>query len=133
MGLTGGFDGLNDAQVALQSLDGMPERLAQRAAGEIADVLDQEFSSGVDPYGDPWADLKAGGRSHLTESGAMHAGSTVYARGTDVVIHVPSPGGFHQGGTRYMVARPIEPTNDRGMPPAYELAFMRAAHDEGLT
>lgn len=133
MGLSGGFDGLNDAQVAIQSLDDIPERVAQRTAVEIAGVLDEQFAAGVDPYGDPWADLKRGGRSHLTESGAMHAGSTVYARGKDVVVHVPDPGGFHQSGTRYMVARPVEPTAARGMPPAYELAFMRAAADEGLT
>jgi len=133
MGLSGGFDELNDAQAALQALDGMPERVAQRAAVEIASVLDEQFEAGVDPYGDPWADLKRGGRSHLTETGAMHAGSTVHARGSDIVIHVPDPGGFHQTGTRYMVARPLEPVAAKGMPPAYEVALMRAASDEGLT
>lgn len=126
------LDYINDAITRLQSLDGLTERAAQRATGYIAGVLDEQFVVGADPYGDPWKNLASGGPSHLTDTGAMHASSRVTARGSDIVIDVPDPGGYHQTGTRYMPARPVEPTQARGLPPAYEIAILRAIADEGL-
>ncbi len=124
--MMGAIDELNDAVVRIKSLEDLPERAAQRAALAIANVLDEQFAAGTDPYGDPWKDLVSGGPSHLTETGEMHAGSIVHASGNDIVINVPDPGGYHQTGTRYMVARPLEPTQSRGLPPAYEVAILAA-------
>jgi hypothetical protein len=115
---------LNDAIAKIAALEGLPDRVALRAAGKIAAVLDEQFAAGTDPYGDPWADLKRGGPSHLTETGAMHADSSVSARGATIVVTVPDPGGFHQSGTRYMPARKPLPEQSRGLPPAYEIAIL---------
>ena len=131
--ITGDFSELNDAIVRVQALEGLPARVAQRAVQKIAHVLDEQFALGTDPYGDPWADLSTGAPSHLTETGAMHAGSAVTSSGQDIVVNVPDPGGYHQAGTRYMSARPLEPTQSRGLPPAYQVAILAAIAEEGLT
>jgi hypothetical protein len=130
MTLTGDFSELNDAVVRLQSLDGLTARAAQRAANSIAGVVDEQFAAGTDPYGTPWQDLASGGPSHLTETGEMHAGVVVHASGSDIVITVPDPGGYHQTGTRYMPARPVEPVQSQGLPPAYEIAILAAVAEE---
>lgn len=120
---------LNDAIVRLRALEGLTELAAQRASLRIATIIDEQFAAGTDPYGDPWKNLAKGGPSHLTDTGAMHAGVRVTSSGSDIVINVPDPGGYHQTGTRYMPARPLEPTQARGLPPAYEVAIMQAVAD----
>ena len=125
---------INDAVARIHAIEGLPPKVATLAALKIDRILDEQFALGVDPYGTPWQHLGewAGGRpSHLQETGAMRAFSSVEAQGSAIVMHVPDPGGFHQTGTRYMPARKIEP--ERTMPPAYEVAILQACKEAGLT
>ncbi len=127
---------INDAIARIKALEGMPAKVAQLAAEKIDRVLEQQYELGVDPYGEPWANLGEWANyrpSYLQETGAMRAFSTVEAHGSDILVTVPDPGGFHQAGTRYMPARPVEPTQARGLPPAYEVAILQACSEAGLT
>jgi hypothetical protein len=132
-GVSGDFGGLADAVTKIGALEGLPDRIADRLPAEFSALLDEQFSTGVDPYGDPWAPLAdstiATGRSPppLTDTGAMHASAVVSASGGVVTMSVDDPAGFHQTGTRNMPAREVLPTDARGLPPAYELAIVRVA------
>lgn len=96
----------------------VPSQTAGRAAPAIAHLIDQEFTTGRDPYGRAWAPLKqstlAKGRRPppLTDTGAMRAGVDVKPmQGAGIAITFANavPAVFHQGGTRKMVARPPLP------------------------
>lgn len=42
---------------AIQALTRVPSQAAAKAAPKIADLIQQEFDSGRDPYGNPWKSL----------------------------------------------------------------------------
>lgn len=86
----------------------------------VLDKTMEGFFNGTDPWGAPWAPLAKStidarrrrgnaGISPLLDTGQMFASLRV-ERGNDfAVIHMDSPAGFHQGGTRYMPAREMLP------------------------
>ena len=132
MSITGDFRELNAAAVTIRALEGMPQLMAEIGAEKIAGVIDQQFESGVDPYGDPWADLVIGGPSHLQDTEGMRRSVQVSASNGSIQVFIDDPSGFHQTGTVNMVDRPILPSDAGDMPPGYELALLQAAREAGL-
>ena len=134
-GISGNFDGLADASTKIGALEGLPEKIADALPAEFAPLLDEQFSTGLDPYGDPWAPLApstiAMGRSPppLTDTGIMHASASITSSGAVVTMTVDDPAGFHQTGTKHMPTREVLPSDERGLPSAYELAIRRVASD----
>lgn len=104
----------------LADLQGVPSRIAKPVAETISAHIDDQFSRGEDPYGDPWTPLKPAtirkGRGHppLTDSGDMRASVSVRPQqGSGVEIAIgTSYAHFHQTGTRHMVERSILPDRD---------------------
>lgn len=112
-------------------LDGMSDaaqEVAQLAADNLQDVLEQQFDAGVDPYGQTWAPLKDGSASNLTASGGMRSSARATAQGSLVTLTVDDPAGYHQHGTSRMTARQILP-EDGELPPMYEEAVQAAADE----
>lgn len=127
------FRELNATAQRIRALEGMPAEMAQAAAPLLADVIDQQFALGVDPYGQPWADLvQTGDHSYLQDTEAMRASVQVQAVAKEIDVFIDDPAGFHQSGTVYMVSRALLPDDAGEMPPAYELALLQAARAVGL-
>lgn len=125
-GVTGDFAGLETLRGALEGLEDVIPRICDKAGEKIEAAVDAQFSAGTDPYGTPWAPLASGQPSHLTKSGGMRS-SVVVVVGTDrIETIVADPAGYHQGGTRRMVARPIIPTEARGLPDTWDDAITEA-------
>jgi hypothetical protein len=106
----------------------VPSRAAATVALELEALLEEEYETGTDPYGTPWAPLAestlARGRHAppLTDTGSMRLGTTVTpTRYAGVAIFVPHPGAPHQTGwsgpQNSGPARPILPF--REMPAAW--------------
>jgi hypothetical protein len=110
----------------MRDLDRVPSQIAADASEAIEDLITDQFSTGTDPYGTPWADLKKGGRSYLYASGDMQASVDVHPKpGAGIEIQIDAePFIFHQRGTRKMVARPIIP--NRGIPEKWTQAIAEA-------
>lgn len=113
----------------LADLSRIPSRVAGDAADEISTLIQGEFASGNDPYGQPWATLAdatiARGRSAppLTDTGALAEGLEVTPmQGAGIEISFSEAyGAFHQTGTVNMPPRPILPTDQ--MPEAWSQAI----------
>jgi hypothetical protein len=109
----------------------VPAQASTEAAAGINRLLQQEYSQGSDPYGKPWAPLKAStlskGRSPppLTASGQMRGGTKATPMsGGGIQIEAPSPANFHQSGTKNMAKRPILP--EKGLPVAWKAEIDKA-------
>lgn len=101
----------------------------------ISGVLQAEYEQGKGPDGHTWANKADGSPSHLQKSGDMRAGSQVVAGVKGVTVRIPKPGGFHQGGTSRMPARPLVPEGD-SLPPDWQKAAEDATRSvivDGLT
>ncbi len=101
----------------LDELSGLPSRITRPVADGINDQIARQFTSGCDPYGDPWEPLlpqtvrrKGGDTRILVRTGAL-ASLTVAKpmAGAGIEIESEDYGQFHQGGTVHMDARPILP------------------------
>jgi hypothetical protein len=125
-GVTGDFAGLDALRGALEGLEDVVPRICDRAGEKIEAAVDAQFAAGTDPYGAPWAPLASGAASHLTKSGGMRA-SVVVVVGTDrIETIVADPAGYHQTGTRHMPARPVIPTEAKGLPDTWDAAITDA-------
>ena len=124
---------------ALEGMTEVPRRAAELAAPELAKVVQSEFSAGSGPNGQGWAPLKAGGSSHLDETGRMRGRLTVVADGLLVRGKLPPPANIHQGSkgqvrhkrngasTGVLPQRPIFPSPDGPLPPSWEAELDKAA------
>lgn len=93
----------------------VPSRMAREGADALTAELQSGFDAGTDPYGAGWAAKKDGSQSHLTDTGAMRAGTrAVPAGGAGINFESPPPANFHQSGTSRMPARRVLP--DNGLP-----------------
>ena len=108
----------------LGDLARVPSRVAARASVAVADLIEEEFAAGTDPYGDPWAELADAtlekGRTPppLTDEGDMRESVVVRPmRGAGIAITVDHPAAPHQTGWTGPVgdgpARPILPSRGR--------------------
>ena len=140
MTFTGDLSQMRALAGNVASLARVPSRVAARVSGELATLLDDEFSSGTDPYGTAWAPLAestvARGRTAppLTDTGAMRAGVTVRPmRAAGVAVFVPHPGAPHQTGWSGPQgtgpARPILPAGGE-LPPEWAEVIEDATEQE---
>lgn len=115
-----GFAQLSKLIANLETLaeDGI-EVASVAAAGAVEKVVEAEYTEGKGPDGKPWAAKADGTPSHLQKSGAMRSGSQVVPGVKGVTVRIPKPGGFHQGGTVKMDARPLVPEGEQ-LPPQWE-------------
>jgi hypothetical protein len=125
----------------LGKLAGVPSRVSGRIAGEIAELIEEEFAVGTDPYGRAWAPLAQAtidkGREPppLTETGTMRQSVNVRPmRGAGVAITIDHPAAPHQTGWSGPrgegPARPVLP--DRQELPATYRAAIETAIDEEI-
>lgn len=109
--------GFADLAARLRELEGIPSRISGEVAKGINAEIQKQFTSGTDPYGRAWKPLlpqtvrrKGGDRRILRRTDNMS--SETVARpmsGAGVEVTSVSYGGYHQIGTKHMVARPIGP------------------------
>ena len=125
------YKGLQRLNGTLRALADVPARASRAAAVRIADLIDESFSAGLDPYGRPWAPLMAStlkcwphrGAPPLTDTGRLRASVRVVpmpGAGLSVVMDYPGP--FHQTGTRHMAQRQIFPQSG-GIAPSWRAAI----------
>jgi phage gpG-like protein len=127
-----GEEALRRVAQAVRQLARVPSQAAAEASADIAELVEQEFAAGVDPYGQAWAPLApatiAKGRSAppLTDTGAMRGGfeaRPMSGAGIAVSFDVDYAA-FHQTGTANMPARP--PLPDHGLPDTWRRAIADA-------
>lgn len=129
---------MSDVKRAVEELARLPRKLSVAAAVPLSGLLRNQFVTGVDPYGAPWAPLKPStlrqhGPPPLTVTGALRAGTKVEPMGgsrAGIKITVGAPyGAFHQVGFRVgrtrVPARRILP--NRGIPRAWREVLDRNA------
>lgn len=105
--------------------------------GEYAlNQIGSGWDSGRDPMGIPWAPLKPStlegrrrrniqGIKPLIATGKMRSSLRLVRDGNSVRLLIDKPGGYHQTGTKNMVARPLFPGGGSldgfaTMPPSWE-------------
>ncbi len=108
----------------------VPSRIVAPVVERINAELDKQFAQGSNPYGDPWAELEAstvkrkrGDTRILLRTDKMRASTTAKATGgAGIELRTEVYGGFHQSGTKHMVAREVLPA--RGdLPVAWQAAI----------
>jgi len=138
-GITGDLVGLGQLARNLRKLSEVPAQASREAAEGIARAIDQEFSEGVDAYGNPWAELaestldKGRAPPPLTDTERHGPGMGVRVsaqRGAGIAITFDAPyAGYHQTGTKHMPARQPLPT---GVMPATWNEAIRSALESRL-
>lgn len=133
MPLIGSFARLGGLQRNLAELAKVPSAVSSEVAPVLTGKLQEQYATGTDPYGRPWAPLRPStlrkGRRPppLTASGAMRDGTRAFALpGAGVGFSVPFPGRIHQGGSVNMQARPILPRGGR-LPAGWSLVIRASA------
>lgn len=85
---------------------------------KIEQLVDRQFVSASDPYGNGWAPRKADGAPALQ---TMRDRVTVSMQGMVIMASVEEhPGIYHQMGTARMPQRMIVPTDALGTPPQWQ-------------
>ncbi len=131
----GSLDKLGKLMTNLSKLASVPSRASGSVAAEIARLIDQQFASGTDPNGRPWAKLmpstvkrKRGNTRILVRTGDMRKGVRVTPMsGGGVSITLAGYGGFHQSGTKNMVIRMILP--GATFPKTWRIAIEKSVRD----
>lgn len=84
MGVTGDFKGLEDLRRKMAAIaDGHLRRNVNKVCAEAAvKLLDDEFRSSTDPYGNPWAPLSSRSGKPLMDTGT-HLRNGLAAQATD--------------------------------------------------
>ncbi len=133
MPLIGDISRLGGLQRNLNELARVPAATSREVSERLNPMLQQQFATGTDPYGRPWAPLrpstlKRGRRPPpLTASGKMRRGTKAFPLpGAGVGFTVPFPGNIHQGGSVNMQARPILPRGGR-LPASWGLVIRESA------
>lgn len=112
------FKGFQRLASNLRKLGDVPSRAAAMAASRIQDEIDTAVSSGLDPYGRPFAALLPAtlkrwpSRSDpaLATTGIDGAARVAPTSGSGIAITVDHRAAtFHQTGTKYMAQRQILP------------------------
>lgn len=137
MPLIGDISRLAGLQRNLAELAHVPAATSREVSDRLNPMLQQEYATGTDPYGRPWAPLRAStlkkGRRPppLTASGAMRRGTKAFPLpGAGVGFSLPFPGNIHQGGSvRNLAARPVLPRGGR-LPASWGLVIRESARDQ---
>lgn len=123
----------------LRALVDVPSRASREAARKIKRLIDREFRTGSDPYGEPWEPLaaatiekKGGDDRILIDSGDMRRGIHVrpMARAGISVTSDAEYLGFHQGaGAPRANVPPRHVLPEGEMPPEWEDAIDESLED----
>lgn len=138
-GWTGDISAMGRLADNLAELAEVPSRASKKVSENIADLIEAEFASQSDPYGNPWEDHadatieRHGPHPILSLSGAMR--STVHVApmaGAGVSVTIDHPSEDHQTGWSGPQgrgpARPILPSGD--LPDSWALAIDEAVDSE---
>lgn len=120
---------------SLRQLASVPARVSADAAPVVTDLIAQQFTDGVDPYGEPWephaeATVKRWGEHPILDlSGRMKSVSVAPLSGAGIGVSLGADySRFHQTGTKTMPARRILPDN-RGLPATWVQALSHLTQD----
>jgi len=119
---------------AIHELNKVPSQAARQASSEIQTLIEGQFASQADPYGNAWAPhaketiRRWGPHPILTLTGAMGQVSVTPRAGAGITVTLGADySQFHQTGTANMPARPILP--NRGLPESWQNAIENAANE----
>ncbi len=118
-----GFAGLANLIAGLESVS--VEAVSADVTPAVSGLVQTEYEGGKDPSGQPWKAKADGKPSRLQKSGAMRLDSQVVPGIKGISVRIPSPGGFHQGGTVKMASRKLVPSES--LPPEWDNAVTAAA------
>jgi hypothetical protein len=108
-------------------LEGLPERIAARAAPELLQVAQGQWQAGQGPDGKPWP-LTRGGRLALVD---LTSKITAHADGDSVVLELPAELAYHQAPTQPgHPVRPTVPEDGAELPEAWGRVFADAVAAE---
>jgi hypothetical protein len=116
------------------------DEIAQAAAPRIRQAIDQQFATGTDPKGSPWAPLapstiaRGRGNPPLTDTGAMRSSVAVTTDSGQIEVTIDEPAQYHQTGTSYMPQRAILPDEgdvSAGMDGALQMASQEVMGSRG--
>ncbi len=131
MAISGDFAKMGRLRSNIGKLAEVPSQVAKDASTKIAAAIEQEFVAGQDPYGKSWAALKPatlrkGRRAPpLSDTHAMRDSVKVAPMpGAGISITIDEPANIHQGGSKWMAARPILPS--AGFPATWSAAIRDA-------
>jgi hypothetical protein len=103
--ITGNFAALERMQERLAELATVPSRAAKATAARLEELMQEEFSRGIDPYETPWRPLspvttaRGRGAPPLTDTSAMRDSLRVRPlAGAGVGVTIDHPAGPHQTG-----------------------------------
>lgn len=126
---------------AIDELALLPRKVALRAQPKLAAMVEQQFTSAVDPYGHKWQPITAQTKRRrlarpnaqpLTDTRTLRDGTTVSAQAGNrkgLVLKLGADYGyFHQVGTSRMPARRIWP--QYGLPHAWRVVILEAVRLE---
>ena len=129
---------LKTIALSLRQLSRVPAQASEDASTKIAGLIQQGFDRGVDPYGRPWAPLKAStlakGRTPppLTDTRELRKAEVKPAKGAGVSVKLGAQyGAFHQVGFHVhgkpVPARPPLPAH--GLPKEWNAAIRESVED----
>jgi hypothetical protein len=123
MRLVGNPSDLEQVATKIRGLGGAASKIAAKAAPAIRRVQVSQIGGSQTPYGEPWAPLVDGGSADP----AIASRVDVHAEGASVVAETDAVAGYHHSGTSRMVARPILPSEARGIPDTWRRELDTAA------
>ncbi len=128
------MSGFADLADRLAELDDLPSRIVGEVASSINEMIADQFASGSDPYGAPWAPLlpstvrRKGGDTRVLRRRDSLSSSTIARPSSGAGIEITSVdyGGVHQvGDGSRMVARPVLPDGNE-LPESWQEAIESA-------
>jgi hypothetical protein len=128
--------GFRDLSDRLAELQGLPSRITREASESITELLAEEFAQSKNAYGNAWKPLKTstvrrkGGDTRILRDTDDLASATVArpSSGSGIEIVSGDVGGYHQTGTKRMVARKILPDGS-ALPKSWTQAVQDAAEN----
>lgn len=98
-GITGDYGALRRYVVQLIGMKEATRQIARAAVPKITEIIDQQFSSGTDPYGNAWVPLKTGQQPFSGRDSAGRVDVRLVDDGKAIRTTVVYPMHFHQDGT----------------------------------
>lgn len=98
------YDDFEQLRTSLTDIEGVVDSIATEAVEAIEQLIQQEFASGTDPYGNAW-----NAPNNLNDTGAMLSSLIVMVDGKEIFMSIDEPANFHQSGTYKMPQRIIFP------------------------
>lgn len=131
--VAGDFDKLEAWETALGTIDKTLESMSRDMAEETVGFVKERWRQQADPYGRRWKPKKRkDGRQILVGKtarlkGGWHVKRT--SRGGFTIAPSVDYAGFHQTGTKFIPARHMVPTKERGIPKELARAYNEIALD----